>query len=124
MCDVHEELLFYGLPQFKQRLLRWLAWFNAERPHRSLQPQIPLVVLARHSGPQCRKSWPNTQSLQGVAFRPNSGRGERAAISLGPAQPLSSASSTPAADPPRTLGLMRQLVHVLCDGEPRRCKHE
>ena len=58
--DVHEELLFYDLPQFNQRLLRWLAWFNAERPHHSLQLQTPLDILARHVGSQCRKSWPNT----------------------------------------------------------------
>ena len=58
--DVHEELLFYDLPQFNQRLLRWLAWFNAERPHHSLQLQTPLDILAHHVGLQCRKSWPNT----------------------------------------------------------------
>jgi hypothetical protein len=64
----------YDLPQFNQRLPGWLAWFNAERLHHSLELQTHLDILARHSGPQCRKSWPNTQSLQGITFRPNSGR--------------------------------------------------
>jgi len=60
--DVYEELLFYDLPQFNQRLLRYLAWFNAERPHHALQLQTPLDILARHVGAQCRKYWPSTQA--------------------------------------------------------------
>jgi len=58
--DVHEELLFYDLPQFNQRLLDWLAWFNSERPHHALQLKTPLDILASHVGPQCRMSWPHT----------------------------------------------------------------
>ena len=58
--DVHEELLFYDLPQFNQRLLDWIAWFNTERPHHSLQLHTPLDILARDIGTQCRKYWPNT----------------------------------------------------------------
>jgi len=57
--DVHEELLFYDLPQFNLRLLSWLAWFNSERPHHALQLLTPLDILARHRGPQCRMHWPN-----------------------------------------------------------------
>jgi transposase InsO family protein len=52
--DVHEELLFYDLPQFNLRLLDWLAWFNSERPHHALQLRTPLDILPRHVGPQCR----------------------------------------------------------------------
>jgi transposase InsO family protein len=58
--DVHEELLFYDLPQFNLRLLDWLAWFNSERPHHSLNLKTPLDILVSHTGQQCRMSWPNT----------------------------------------------------------------
>jgi transposase InsO family protein len=58
--DVHEELLFYDLPQFNLRLLQWLAWFNAERPHHALQLKTPLDILTTHVGPQCRMYWPST----------------------------------------------------------------
>ncbi len=58
--DVHEELLFYDLPRFNLQLLQWLAWFNAERPHHSLQLKTPLDILVAQSGKQCRKYWPNT----------------------------------------------------------------
>ena len=30
--DYHEELLFYDLPAFNDRLLHWLTWYNLERP--------------------------------------------------------------------------------------------
>jgi transposase InsO family protein len=58
--DVHEQLLFYDLPQFNDRLLNWLAWFNAERPHHGLGLRTPLDILAAHIGAECRKYWPNT----------------------------------------------------------------
>ena len=58
--DVHEELLFYDLPRFNDRLLDWLYWFNAERPHHALGLKTPLDILANHIGPECRKYWPNT----------------------------------------------------------------
>jgi len=58
--DVHEQLLFYDLPQFNERLLDWLAWFNAERPHHGLGLQTPLDILAAHKGAECRMWWPNT----------------------------------------------------------------
>ena len=58
--EVHEELLFYDLPQFNLRLLQWLAWFNAERPHHSLQLKTPLDILASYVGQQCRMCWPST----------------------------------------------------------------
>jgi transposase InsO family protein len=60
--DLHEPLLFYDLPQFNHRLLDWLAWFNAERPHHALHLQTPLDILVRHIGPQCRKYWPSTHT--------------------------------------------------------------
>ena len=58
--DAHEELLFYDLPQFNLRLLEWLAWFNAERPHHSLHLKTPLDILSSQIGPQCRKYGPYT----------------------------------------------------------------
>jgi transposase InsO family protein len=60
--DVHEELLFYDLPQFNERLLDWLAWFNAERPHHALGLRTPLDILEAHIGTECRMYWPNTAS--------------------------------------------------------------
>ena len=60
--DVHEELLFYDLPRFNDRLLDWLYWFNAERPHHALGLKTPLDILANHIGPECRKYWPNTRT--------------------------------------------------------------
>ena len=57
--DVHEQLLFYDLPLFNHRLLHWLAWFNAERPHHALALKTPLDILVAHSGAKCRMYWPN-----------------------------------------------------------------
>jgi transposase InsO family protein len=59
--DVHEELLFYDLPRFNERLLNWLAWFNAERPHHALGLRTPLDILTAHIGAQCRMYWPHTR---------------------------------------------------------------
>lgn len=58
--NVNEPLLFYDLPQFNRRLLDWLDWFNAQRPHHALQLRTPLDILARHIGDECRIYWPNT----------------------------------------------------------------
>jgi transposase InsO family protein len=44
--DVHEQLLFYDLPLFNQRLLEWIGWFNAVRPHHALALKTPLDILA------------------------------------------------------------------------------
>ena len=59
--DYHEDLLFGDLPQFNQRLLDYLYWFNAERPHHALRLQTPLDILAQYIGPECRMYWPSTQ---------------------------------------------------------------
>ena len=60
--DYHEDLLFDDLPQFNQRLLDYLYWFNAERPHHALRLQTPLDILAQHLGPECRMYWPSTKA--------------------------------------------------------------
>jgi len=58
--DYHEELLFYDLPAFNERLLQWLTWYNLDRPHHSLALQTPIDILSKFLGHQCRMSWPNT----------------------------------------------------------------
>jgi len=58
--DLHEDLLFYDLPAFNQRLLDYLTWFNAERPHHALGLRTPLDILSAHVGTECRMYWPNT----------------------------------------------------------------
>jgi transposase InsO family protein len=60
--DVYEDLLFYDLPAFNDRLLEWLYWFNAERPHHALGLRTPLDILADHLGTECRMYWPSTVS--------------------------------------------------------------
>ncbi len=58
--DLHEDLLFYDLPEFNQRLLDWLEWFNTQRPHHALGLKTPLDILAAHIGPECKMLWPST----------------------------------------------------------------
>jgi transposase InsO family protein len=58
--DLHEDLLSYDLPAFNDRLLDWLYWFNATRPHHALGLRTPLDILANHLGTECRMSWPST----------------------------------------------------------------
>ena len=41
--DYYEDLLFDDLPQFNQRLLDYLFWFNAERPHHALTCKPRLI---------------------------------------------------------------------------------
>ena len=45
---------------FNQRLLRCLAWFNAERTHQVAAAADSPDVLAHHCGPHCRKAWRST----------------------------------------------------------------
>lgn len=59
--DFHEDLLFGDIDTFNDRLLDWLHWYNAERPHHALALRTPLDILADHNH-QCRMYWPNTQT--------------------------------------------------------------
>lgn len=60
--DYREDLLFDDLAAFNNRLLDWVVWYNAERPHHSLGLRTPLAVLADHCGSECQMSWPSTRS--------------------------------------------------------------
>lgn len=50
--DYHEDLLWAGedgLAEFNRRLAEWLVWYNTERPHQSLDGEVPMAVLAREA---------------------------------------------------------------------------
>jgi transposase InsO family protein len=70
--DYHYDLLFLDdLTDFNLELLRWLSWYNLERPHFSLRQPIagrktprwlsPVQFLHQH---QCNMYWPNTRHLR------------------------------------------------------------
>lgn len=67
--DYHHDLLFLDdLTDFNLELLRWLAWYNLERPHFSLTTPIPGRKTPRllspvqflHQNHQCNMYWPDT----------------------------------------------------------------
>lgn len=67
--DYHHDLLFLNdLTDFNLELLRWLAWYNLERPHFSLTIPIPGRKTKRllspvqflHQSKQCNMYWPDT----------------------------------------------------------------
>ena len=68
--DYHYDLLFLDdLTDFNLELLRWLSWYNLERPHFSLAQPIPGRKTPRwlspvqflHQSPECNIYWPNTR---------------------------------------------------------------
>ena len=75
--DFHYDLLFLDdLTDFNLELLRYLAWYNLERPHHSLPQPYPAAkphayllspVQFLHLNHQCNMYWPNTPSC--VALR-------------------------------------------------------
>ena len=69
--DYHYDLLFLDdLTDFNLELLRYLAWYNLERPHFSLTTSIPgrktphllSPVQFLHQHHQCNMYWPDTPS--------------------------------------------------------------
>jgi transposase InsO family protein len=67
--DYHYDLLFLDdLTEFNLELLRWLSWYNLERPHFSLTipipgrktPQLISPVQFLHRTHQCNMYWPDT----------------------------------------------------------------
>jgi transposase InsO family protein len=69
--DYHYDLLFLeDLTDFNLELLRWLAWYNLERPHFSLTQPVPGRKTPRLLSPvqflhqihQCNMYWPHTCS--------------------------------------------------------------
>lgn len=69
--DYHYDLLFLDdLTEFNLELLRWLSWYNLERPHFSLTipipgrktPQLISPVQFLHRTHQCNMYWPDTSA--------------------------------------------------------------
>ena len=67
--DYHYDLLFLDdLTEFNLELLRWLSWYNLERPHFSLTSPVPGRKTPRllspvqflHQHHQCNMYWPDT----------------------------------------------------------------
>ena len=67
--DYHYDLLFVDeLTAFNLELLRWLSWYNLERPHFSLTQPVPGRKTKRllspiqflHTTTQCNMYWPDT----------------------------------------------------------------
>ena len=67
--DYHYDLLFLDdLTEFNLELLRWLSWYNLERPHFSLPMAVPHRKTPTWLSPvqflqqshQCNMYWPNT----------------------------------------------------------------
>jgi transposase InsO family protein len=68
--DYHHDLLFLEpLTDFNLELLRWLSWYNRERPHFSLPQSVPGRKTPRllsplqflHQQYQCNMYWPDTR---------------------------------------------------------------
>ena len=55
----HEELLV-DPKQFNRPLIPWLLWFNADRPHWSLNLKSPVQFLTEKHPKECKMWWPNT----------------------------------------------------------------
>ena len=69
--DYHYDLLFLDdLTDFNLELLRYLAWYNLERPHFSLPtpmlgrktPRLLSPVQFLHQHQQCNMYWPDTRT--------------------------------------------------------------
>lgn len=68
--DYHYDLLFLDeLTDFNLELLRWLSWYNLERPHFSLSAPVPgrktpnllSPLQFLHQNHQCNMYWPDTR---------------------------------------------------------------
>ena len=58
--DYHEELLTEP-EQFNKKLIPWLLWYNAERPHWALELNSPVQFLLKQNPSLCKTWWPNTR---------------------------------------------------------------
>src|SRR5215472_619155 len=61
--DYHEELLTEP-EQFNKKLIPWLLWYNAERPHWALELNSPVQFLLKQNPSLCKTWWPNTVCIQ------------------------------------------------------------
>ena len=56
-------LLAYDIDAFNQKLIDWLLWYNAERPHESLGMLAPLQYYVKTlSAEECHMWWTRTLS--------------------------------------------------------------
>lgn len=63
----HRALLRDDVAKFNQRLMEWLLWYNAERPHHALGLKSPFrAMMETLPSGECQKWWTNTGGLQGV----------------------------------------------------------
>jgi len=61
--DYHEQLLITP-DQFNRELIPWLIWYNAERPHWSLNLKSPVHFLLKQNPSLCKTWWPNTAACR------------------------------------------------------------
>ena len=65
---IQEEYIDYhkgemiDLHQFNLKMFDWLVWYNAERPHWSLDLKSPIQFLTEWNKGKSRMYWPNTQA--------------------------------------------------------------
>ena len=64
----HEDLLL-DPDQFNRRLIPWLIWYNAERPHWALELNSPVQFLLKQNPALCNSWWPNTLDCQSAVLR-------------------------------------------------------
>ena len=72
--DYHEELLSEP-EQFNKKLIPWLLWYNAERPHWALELNSPVQFLLKQNPSLCNSWWPNTAACHTfwVGLKPERG---------------------------------------------------
>lgn len=58
MIDYHKELLLNN--KFIRKLIPWLIWYNAERPHRAVEVSSPVQFLLKQDPALCNSWWRNT----------------------------------------------------------------
>jgi len=56
-------LLFQDLEAFNRKLVEYLEWYNAKRPHKSLGMNAPIQYLLEHLTPEeCKTGWTHTKN--------------------------------------------------------------
>lgn len=71
---IQEEYINYhkgemiNLHRFNLNMFDWLVWYNAERPHWSLNLQSPIQFLTEWNKGKSRMYWPDTETCQSPLF--------------------------------------------------------
>src|SRR5918995_1579230 len=66
--DYHQELLITP-NEFNRQMIPWLIWYNAERPHWSLELKSPVQSLLNENPSLCKTWWPNTPGKVFLSWR-------------------------------------------------------